>query len=180
MADLQPQRPMDCFTSRAACSSTCPSVVARMPGCTSTQAASAFSTLMAPAAWAAAAHAMAASAAARRGKLFDKRASIGNAAGRVLDLDDHRGLAIAARVGAQQRKNAALHFDAAVAVALGGIVQVKAAARRRASIAGSRVGRLQARAVVAPVGPRLLAVAGRRATRNRLDAPGGLQVAGVA
>src|SRR3546814_16904400 len=98
MADLQPQRPMDCFTSRPACSSTCPSVVARMPGRTSTHPASAFSTFSEPDACAVAAHAMAASTAAGRGKLFDKRASVGGAADHIPDPDDHRGLALAERL----------------------------------------------------------------------------------
>src|SRR5690606_31028763 len=120
------------------------------------------------------------SRAARRRGLFDKRASIGGTVAHIIDLDDHDRAPVAARIGAQQREDAALDFDAAVAVALGGIVQVEPAADRRAAVARGRVGRLHARAVAAPVDPELFAVAGVRAARDRLDAPGRLQVARAA
>src|SRR5690606_5919010 len=180
MADLQPQCPMDCLTLNRAWRSTCPSVVARMPGSSVTHCASVLSTLMAPAACPVDAHSPAASTAARRNTLFAKRASVGRAIAGILDLDDQAGALPTARVCAQQRKNAPFHLDAPLAIAPGGVVQVEPRAHWRAPIAGGGVGGLQAGAARPPIDPERFALARLGAARNRLYPPRRLQVACIA
>src|ERR1700754_5047014 len=157
MADLQPHSPMGLRMSSVTPCRATPCSTVRMPGWIATQGCRRFSRVTPPAAWAGAATMASAPAmAAARPDLMlllDTRASVSRAAGYVLHHQDHGYALAGAHIGAQQGEDAAFHFDAAVAVALDRVVQIKTAARGRAAAARGVVGRLHARPVPAPVGP---------------------------